>query len=40
MKNRNEFEVPAELPPALQGILLGLVFGVVLFGDAILVWLS
>ncbi len=33
-------ELPPELPPQVQGILLGLAFGLVLFGDAIIGWLS
>lgn len=31
---------PIEMPAWLQGLGLALLFGVVLFGDAIVVWLS
>lgn len=32
--------MPPEIPPRVQGILLGLLFGLVLFGDAIIQWLG
>ena len=40
MENRNEFEVPGETPAWLQGIGMGLLFAIVIFGDAIIMWLS
>jgi len=39
MKNRN-VEIPGPMPPWVEGILISLLFGIVLFGDAITVWLS
>ncbi len=35
-----KIQLPGELPAWLQGILLGLLFGIVTFGDAIIGWLS
>ncbi len=40
MTNQHQFEVPSKIPPWLQGVMLGFVFGLVLFADAITVWLS
>lgn len=40
MTNKNQFDVPTKMPPWLQGVMLGLVFGLVLFADAITMWLS
>ncbi len=40
MKDQGEFEVPGETPAWLQGVGLGLLFAIVIFGDAIMMWLS
>jgi hypothetical protein len=39
MESKNEFDVPGA-PPWLQGLGLGLLFCIALFGDAIAMWLS
>ncbi len=40
MKRTNAFDVGGTMPPWLHGLGLALLFGLVLFGDAIMVWLS
>ncbi len=38
--NTNHLDEPGKMPAWVEGALLGIVFGFVLFGDAIAVWLS
>jgi len=40
MNDRNAIEPPGKMPAWLEGLLISFVFGIVLFGDAIAVWLS